>query len=210
MKKYDLYLFDFDGTLVDSLKSLEDVFVLSFRAIGVEIDEKDCLQYTRQPLEETYHHVHAPEERIPDFVHAIKFYLNDEEVLKKTELFPGTKEFLKYMHDNNHKMGIVTSNNEKHVLDVLKFLDIPAEWFCIYVDSDKVPETKPNPKPLLYALDQLDYMDRKEEVVYVGDGLNDMLAANYAGIDAILIDRINAFEEAENYLKISDLFEIIK
>ena len=195
---------------MDSLKSLEDVFVLSFRAIGVEIDEKDCLQYTRQPLEETYQHVHAPMDKVSEFVRAIKFYLNDEEVLKKTELFPETKEFLKELHDKNIKFGIVTSNNEKHVIDVLNFLDIPVEWFAIFVDSDKVPETKPNPKPILYALDELGYMGRSEEVVYVGDALNDMLAANNAGVDAILIDRINAFEEAENYYKVNSLFDILK
>lgn len=210
MKKYDLYLFDFDGTLVDSLKSLEDVFVLSFREIGVEIKEEDCLQYTRQPLELTYNQVHAPMDKIPEFVRAIKYYLNDAEVLKKTELFPGTKEFLTYLHENNIKFGIVTSNNEKHVLDVLEFLDIPAEWFSIFVDSDKVPETKPSPKPLLYALNELNYLDREDEVVYVGDALNDMLAANNAGVDAILIDRIGAFEEADNYIKVKDLFEIVK
>ena len=210
MKKYELYLFDFDGTLVDSLKSLEDVFVLACREIGVEINQEDCLQYTRQPLEDTYNHVHAPLDKVPVFVQAIKYYLNDDEVLKKTELYPGTKEFLQYMHEHNIKFGIVTSNNEKHVLDVLEFLEIPSEWFSIFVDSDKVPETKPNPKPLLYALDELNYTDHREKVVYVGDALNDMLAANNAGVDAILIDRINAFEESDNYIKVNDLFDILK
>ncbi len=209
MKQYDLYLFDFDGTLVDSLKSLVDVFVLSFRAIGIEIDEKNVQRYMRIPLEETYAEVNAPWEKADEFEKAIRFYLNDLEVLKKTEIFPETIYFLKALHDMGKEFGIVTSNNEKHVIDVLNLFNIPVEWFCIFVDSDKVRETKPSPKPLLYALEELNYLDKKDKVVYVGDGMNDMVSANRCGIDAILIDRVDEFSESEGYHKVHNLFDII-
>ena len=210
MKRYDLYLFDFDGTLVDSLKSLIDVFVLSFRAIGVEIDENNVQRYMRIPLEETYAEVNAPWDKTDEFEKAIRYYLNDLEVLKKTEIYPETIYFLKALRDMGKKFGIVTSNNEKHVLDVLELFGIPSEWFCIFVDSDKVRETKPSPKPLLYALDELGYLEKKDQVVYVGDGMNDMVSANRSGIDAILIDRLDEYSESEAYFKVHDLFDILK
>ena len=209
MQKYGLYLFDFDGTLVDSIKSLIDVFVLAFRQIGVEIEEKNCLQYTRQPLEITYEEVHAPWEKVDEFVDAIRFYLNDTQVLKKTEIFDDTIPFLNKMHEKGIRFGIVTSNSEEHVLDVLDLFHIPPSWFEIFVDSDKVRETKPSPKPILYALEELGYMNKRKEVVYVGDGLNDMISANNAGVDAVLIDRVNHFPEADNYVKIKNLFELL-
>ena len=208
MKKYELYLFDFDGTLVDSLKSLIDVFVLSFRKIGVEIDPNNVPRYMRIPLEETYMELNAPLDKADEFEQAIRFYLNDAEVLKKTELFPETLDFIQELHDQNLKFGIVTSNNEKHVIDVLNLFNIPPEWFSIFVDSDKVRETKPSPKPLLYALEELGYLDKKDKVVYVGDGLNDMISANRCGIDAILIDRYNEFKNSENYQRYPCLFDI--
>ena len=34
MKKYDVYLFDFDGTLVDSHESLKLVFEEAYRVLG--------------------------------------------------------------------------------------------------------------------------------------------------------------------------------
>ena len=210
MKDYDLYLFDFDGTLVDSHKSLIDVFVLSFRAIGIEIDENNVRRYMRIPLEETYAEVNAPWSKADEFEKAIRFYLNDIEVLKKTEIYSDTIYFLQALREKKKKFGIVTSNNEKHVIDVLNLFNIPPEWFCIFVDSDKVRETKPSPKPLLYALEELGYMDKKEKVVYIGDGMNDMVSANRSGIDAILVDRLNEYSESEAYYKVHDFFDILK
>lgn len=210
MKSYDLYLFDFDGTLVDSLKSLEDVFVLAFRAIDIEIDPNNVPRYMRIPLEETYDEVHAPWEKAGEFEKAIRYYLNDLEVLRKTETFPDAYDCLKSLHDSGKKFGIVTSNNEKHVIDVLNLFNIPVDWFAIFVDSDKVRETKPSPKPLLYALEELDYLSKRDQVVYIGDGINDMIAANRSGIDAVLIDRVDEFDESKDYLKIHNLLELVK
>lgn len=210
MKKYDLYLFDFDGTLVDSHDSLIDVFVLSFRKIGIEIDPNNVLRYMRIPLEETYAEVNAPWEKADEFEKAIRFYLNDLDVLKKTKIYSETYFTLKNLHDSGKKFGIVTSNNEKHVIDVLNLFNIPPEWFSIFVDSDKVRETKPSPKPILYALEELNYLDKKEKAVYIGDGMNDMVSANRSGIDGILVDRLDEYSDSEGYFRVKDLLQIFK
>ena len=209
MKKYELYLFDFDGTIVDSLNSLIDIFVLSFKAIDIEIDPKNVLRYTRIPIEETYNEVHAPWSRAGEFEKALRFYLNDEEVLKKTELYDETIPLFKALRERGLKFGIVTSNNEKHVIDVLNMFNIPVDWFEIFVDSDKVRDTKPSPAPLLYALKELGYLDSRDKVVYIGDGMNDMLSANAAEVDAILIDRDGSFDESDKYIKIDKLMSLL-
>ena len=209
MKKYELYLFDFDGTLVDSLDSLIDVFVLSFKAIDVDIDESNVLRYTRIPIEETYEEVHAPMSRVDEFIKAIRYYLNSEEVLKKTKIYPETKKIINELHDKGVKFGIVTSNNEKHVIDVLKLFDIPPMWFTIIVDSDRVKETKPSPKPILYALEELGYLDKREKVVYVGDAINDVISANSANVDAVLIDRTNEYIDSKEYQRILNLSDLL-
>lgn len=210
MKNYDLYLFDFDGTLVNSIKSLIDIFVLSFKAIDVEVEVKNVLRYTRQPLEDTYQELNAPIERIGEFATAIRHYLDDEEIMKKTELYPETLEFINYMHAQGKQIGIVTSNNEKHVKDTLSYLNVPLHYFVVYIDNEKVNETKPSPKPILAALEEINYQGDKHNVVYVGDALNDMQSAINAGVDGMLIDRLDEFKESDQYQRITNLFDVIK
>ena len=71
-------------------------------------------------------------------------------------------------------------------------------------------ENKPSPKPLMYALDKTGYLNNRDKVVYVGDALNDTLSANAAKVDAVLIDRVDAFEESDKYIKIKNLFDLFK
>lgn len=209
MKQYDLYLFDFDGTTVDSLKSLEEIFVRAFKKIGVEVKREDCLLYTRQPLETTYMSLNAPMEKAPIFASEITKLLEDHDIARMTETFPDTMPVLEKMRQRGIQFGIVTSNGEGHVEEVLDYIGLPKEWFSIIVGHEQVPETKPEPKPVLYALEKLGWQD-KSRVAYVGDAINDMLCANRAGVDAILVDRYNEFEPADNYILIKDLTELLK
>ena len=49
-----------------------------------------------------------------------------------------------------------------------------------------------------------------DEVVYVGDGMNDAISANNAGVDAVLIDRNNEFTESDKYKIIRNLKELFE
>ena len=55
MKTYDLYLFDFDVTLVDSLNSLVYVFTNSFGDIGISVTREECLTFSRQTIEQSFY-----------------------------------------------------------------------------------------------------------------------------------------------------------
>ena len=54
MKNYKIYLFDFDGCLVDTVESLEYVFIQSFADYGLTVQKEEVPQFTRQPLPVSY------------------------------------------------------------------------------------------------------------------------------------------------------------
>lgn len=210
MKKYKLYLFDFDGTLLDTLGSLEYVFTVSYESIGVKFDPNDTVEFSRVPLTYGYKKYGADPNKWEQFVKIIDESLDHEESMRRTKFYPESREFINYLYQNNIKCGIVTSNNSNHVKEVLRILDLPIDAFEIYIGNKECTRFKPHPDPILKALDESRFDGELDEVAYIGDGPNDMISANAAGVDAILIDRQNLLPSSDKYKKISNLMELFK
>ena len=209
MNKYSYYLFDFDGTLVDSLKANERVFVEAFASIGIKINPHDVLEYTRKPIPETYRELNANEEDWQKFADNILKLVNDEVTIKLTEIYDDTFDTLLDLRMQEASLSIVTSNNVKHVKDILKKFNMHEMFFDAYVGNKEAPIPKPNPQPLNVALKMLSYKGDLKDVVYVGDAMNDVLAAKAAGITPILLDRDDIFSDGKDYIRIHSLKELL-
>ena len=211
MKKYKCYLFDFDGTLIDSFDSLYIVFKMAFESIGITIDPNDVPWMSRVPLEESYDYYHGSkdQETVDTFGKAIVDALDSKEVLHETRLFEDSKEFFKYVKKNGICCGIVTSNNSNHVNDVLEYFNIDKSVFSVIVGNELSKATKPDPDPIYQALKLLNYKSDKKDVVYIGDSFNDCLAAKNAGVETYLLDRNNSQINSE-YPRISSLMDLFK
>ena len=124
MQLYSTYLFDFDGTLVDSHDSLVKVFVDSYSSVGVEVPDGYVLRLMRIPLFQGYDELHGPKDdaSIKKFGDMIIKTLDDPEVLKLTKTYKDVLPNLLRLKKAGATLGIVTSNNVKHVRDVLHFL----------------------------------------------------------------------------------------
>ena len=72
----------------------------------------------------------------------------------------------------------------------------------------EAPNPKPNPEPILTALEMIGYKGDKKDVCYVGDSLNDCLAASNAGVVPILLDRDDEYKDAP-YKRIKSLSELL-
>lgn len=208
MKKYDLYLLDFDGTLIDTFESLVYVFTHAFQDVNIEINREDCLTFSREPLEHSYRRKGGSLEQAPYFISRINYYLNSQLSVENSELFPDTIPFIQYIRENHIPCGIVTSNNVQHVQDVLTFFHIPLDTFMVYIGNQEAPESKPSPQPILVGLKAAGYTGKRHHVAYLGDGYNDTLAANAAGVEAILVDRVNAFPDDRDYQRITSLLDL--
>lgn len=207
MKKYKYYLFDFDGTLLNTMPALEYVFTVSYEHVGVKFNPQETVEFSRIPLDEGYARAGGNPAKWHDFCVFIEKSLDFPQALKANHLYPETLEFIEHLKQNKIVAGIVTSNKISHVKDVLDAMNLPKEIFSVYVGNKEYKRFKPYPDPVLVALEKLGNPDKKD-VVYVGDGLNDMLSANRAGVDGILIDRENEFPDSDKYIKIKNLKEL--
>ena len=196
MRKYKLYLFDFDGTLFNTMPALAMVFKNTYKEYGIEVSDEECVHFSREPLPDSYQRKGLDMKDFWDFVKVINYWLNSEESVKMTELYDDTLEFHNYVSSNNIPVGIVTSNNIPHIKDIYREKGIDCSKFVVFVGNQEEQRPKPDPYPLLKALEMLDYQGNLNDVVYVGDGPNDCIAASRAGIDSYLLDRVDAFKDS--------------
>lgn len=208
MKKYNLYLFDFDGTLLDTSKCLYYVFNEAFKEAHINIKEDDVELLSRIPITEGYIKMHGKAEYVEAFSKRIKEALNEEDSIKYTKKFPEIDELLDIVKKNNINVGIVTSNDTLHVYKVLEFLNIDPKLFKVIVGSDKCKEIKPSPQPILEALKEANYTGSYDKAIYIGDSFNDCLAGKNAHIDYLLLDRKG--NSNSEFPKISNLLELFR
>lgn len=209
MKEFDTYLFDFDGTLVDSYESLVKVFEGAYQKVGVKVPHGYTLRLMRCPLYVGYQELNGPEDEESKkiFGEEIKRLLDDPEVLKATKAYKEVKEVLSTLFSKGKRLGIVTSNSSKHVREVLSFLDMDEKMFSVIVGNEATKKHKPNPDPIYKALEILNI--GKENVCYVGDAIDDMNTALNAKVTPILVDRL--FEHGNSCeLTIYTLDELLK
>ena len=209
MKQFQLYLFDFDGTLFDTLPSSKYVFKMAYQNIGISCNEEDVLSWTREPIPVSYARLGAPKEKFDSFMKDIDKYVNSKESVNLTDIFNDTYDTIIDLRMQEADLGIVTSNNIPHVRDVLRKFDMQKDFFTVLVGNQEAPNPKPSPEPILKALEMINYHGDKKDVCYVGDSINDCLAAVNAGVTPILLDRENEYQNSP-YLVIKSLSELLK
>lgn len=99
-----------------------------------------------------------------------------------SELFPEVRETLEQMAKYGLPMGIVTNKATPFIAPLLKKLNID-HYFSLVLGSDDVKALKPHPAPLYLTMGIFGL--RKEELLFVGDSRNDIIAAQNAGCPCV-------------------------
>lgn len=96
-------------------------------------------------------------------------------------LEPGAKELFNFLYINNIKIAIVSNAPRRRYLEgLIKHFNLRVDVVIGYED---VYKRKPNPEPMLKALKALNL--NSNEVVSIGDQVNDIISSENANIHAI-------------------------
>lgn len=179
-----LFLFDLDGTLVDSKDDIvRAVNAVLSRLRHPPIPVADVIRFVGDGIELLVQRVlrkvtaHEP---TPDEVRAgVTLMLEEyrENLVGSTRLYPGVRETLDAMAWA--KMGLVSNKQEELCRRLLCAFGL-EQRFSVVLGGDSLPSRKPDPAPILSAM--LRCGATAGETVMVGDSPADIYAGKAAGV----------------------------
>lgn len=106
----------------------------------------------------------------------------ERNLANKTRLYPGVREVLDDL--KGHPMAVVTNKPSQFTRPVLEAFDLDS-YFLFMAGGDRYDRKKPDPYPLLQALQSLECSP--EEAVMIGDGDTDIEAGKTAGTTTVAV-----------------------
>ena len=213
-------LFDFDGTLVDTMKVIEMVVKNGMERLGSKLDEKKMMELiTSLELDDNKVLKNTPKggkliyfklfhylgkflglSRLKSFIFMLYCLVNVPKNYKYAKPFEGVSDMILGLQSESISLGIVTSARKK---DIEKLFKRHLSNFNVIVTREMVSKIKPSPEGILKAMEMLNSNPKK--TVYIGDFPHDIMAAREAGINSIAVltgSVTDAILEKENPTKI--------
>lgn len=180
---YQYVLFDFDGTVVNSIPAIVRAVRETFAHYNFpEPDEADIKRYIGVPLK-TYFPYLAPEfYQRHDPEEIMKYYRRlYEEKYSATHvtLYNGMKALLSNLKHSERKLGIVSSKYTEPIFLNMEQLEITA-FFDTVIGCDQVRLYKPLPETIFACAQILGIEDIRQALV-VGDSPKDIEMGQRAG-----------------------------
>ncbi|MEN4053287.1 MULTISPECIES: phosphoglycolate phosphatase [Sulfurimonas] len=189
----ELLIFDFDGTLIDSVPDLADALNKMLTQINKEPFEEDTIRYwVGNGAQTLVKRALLGKNDISDFqedtefTQALSLFLSlyKEMLCNKTVMYDGVAQTLQKLKADGYRLTIVTNKPYDFIEPILERLGLSG-LFELLLGGDSLPEKKPSPLPLLHICEKLAVA--KERTLMIGDSKNDILAAKNAGVESIAV-----------------------
>ncbi len=195
MKTYTprVIIFDWDGTLCDSIDLIVDCFKVAARRIDLAIPPDEKIRYTigmDLPGAMNYLFGGLSPERTAEFVAAYREYYLTR--VNELELFPGARDCLEHLRDEGTLLAIATGKNRVGLDRVLRITD--SEHFFQVTRCSDESGPKPAPGMVLHILSELELLP--DQALVVGDTTHDLRMAAAAGCPGLAVSFGAHTEEA--------------
>lgn len=175
-----VFIFDFDGTLVDSRTTLVKIANELADEFGYDqVTEDEISRLSNLSSRDIILQSPIPAYKIPFLLRRVKKELNQH--IANLKPFMGIKETLVKLKQEGFDLGIVTSNREDNVLNFLKNNELESYFDFVYSANTLFGKNKVINK--LIKKHELII----DEIVYVGDETRDIEAAKKSKIKVVAV-----------------------
>ncbi|MBI0425677.1 phosphoglycolate phosphatase [Psychrobacter sp. NG27] len=187
-----LLIFDFDGTLIDSVPDLADATNAMLTTLGKETYPIETIRNwigngSRLLVERALVgkvKVLEGELTVEEADHAEQIFFDAYKNLSgsKTVAYPDVDNGLKKLKDAGYTLALVTNKPIRFVPKILQSFGW-QDLFSEVLGGDSLSTKKPDPAPLLHVCEALNVSP--EQAVMIGDSKNDILAGQNANMDTL-------------------------
>ncbi|MBT4090049.1 MAG: HAD-IA family hydrolase [Deltaproteobacteria bacterium] len=212
IKPYQYYLFDSDGTLLDTAELIFQSFLYTCEKYGdFTIERPRVIADIGQPL---VRQIQLYLGQLPD--NDLKSILDDFRDYQLSiyqdhlSVFPGVEETLRQLKNRGKKLAVVTSRKLDTTEIYLKVSRL-FDFFDVIISPESTIDHKPHPAPAFKALEMLN--GNGQDALFIGDAYFDIECGQQAGIDTALVswsqNDPNSIQPAPTYIiqQMSDLLD---
>ena len=197
-------IFDFDGTIVDSMYIWDNISMDYLRSLGIEPRENlnevfanFSLEQAAKYYQDNYKVTLSVNEIISGVNEMIKEFYRTKVTLKK-----GIENYLLYLGGRGTKICIATLTDREIVIETLERLGV-MKYFSEVFDCNEYPNGKNTPELYNTALNQLD--TQKDETYVFEDALYALKTAKKDGFPTVAV--FDKYEPLQKELEsISDIY----
>jgi len=183
-RRFDLIVFDWDGTLFDSTALIARCIQAACADLGTPVpSDRDASYVIGLGLKEALQHAapQLPPERYGELgVRYRHHYLaNQDQVV----LFEGTLEMLQGLKARNHRIGVATGKTRRGLDDSLQ----TAQLHGLFDATRTADETRGKPDPLMLVELMRELGASTDRTLMVGDTTHDLQLAANAGCASVAV-----------------------
>ncbi|MGZ8967541.1 MAG: HAD family hydrolase [Gallionella sp.] len=181
-KRYDLIVFDWDGTVMDSTAVIAGSIQMACRDLALEIPSDAMARHViglglQQALR--YAVPTAPEAMYEPLVARYRHHFLAQD--GAIPLFAGARETIAELHRAGYLLGVATGKNRNGLERALTSSDMKSYFHATRTAEQTA--SKPDPTMLFELMEELDVAASR--TLMIGDTSHDLLLAQNAQVDAV-------------------------
>ena len=174
-------VFDLDGTLIDSLALILASYRHTMQThLGHQLPDEMWIAGMGTPLAVQMRSFARAADEAEEMTATYQIH-NLENHDRLVRPYAGVRDSVARLRDRGVTLAIATSKRSVATGMGLRACGLPEEWFAAVVTADDVTRPKPDPQPVVRALELCGESD-PSRAVYVGDSIHDMKSGRAAGV----------------------------
>ena len=179
MTKISAVLFDFDGTLVDTLDHIVQTYTKTLGEYGIATSEAAIVAVIGKTFSECYEELTNNHHDIKSMMEHHREIQNTPEMLDLIKSYDAVHVVLDELSARGVKLGIVTNRTPNSMNTILSMTNL-KDYFVVRVTPDDVKVPKPDPEGIMLAAKLLGVP--VHECIFVGDTDIDILTGKAAEV----------------------------